>query len=300
MYGLEEAELLRAQLVQWIAVGAVAGFSLAACDGDGGGVGADVPTFEPEDTGTADTGPGEDAETGSDAEEDVTVRRVIDRGLFGEMPADNRVLDPLFRSRSSWIPFEVRGDRPVGVSEGFREVRTETPRSAPLLRAPETSGSTRLQLLGGVALNQRPLRVEIWIGRPDEFDDSADVALLGVTADSPSETSTAELTPGEEREVGEVKWTRYSASVTGFFGRGFLRVRASGDEALLLHAPVVTEARAGPGALSRFDDFEVGAADELDRTSIERARQWQRRQRPDPEDVLLGPAPDLFEPAFAQ
>lgn len=289
-----------AEVVCWMVAAMLLVAGAASCSDRGREEERDVPVVEPPDTAGSETGPDTGVDTG-ETEDDTgpdVIRRVVDRELFGDMPPENLVLDPLFRGRRSWIPLELSGGQPSDYMEAYREAHARTPMSAPVLRVPGEGVSASVRILGGVVLRQAPTEVSIWIGRPDEFDESAEVAVLGVTSSDATQMTTVELSvdSSAQREVGGLKWTRYSETVTGFFGRGYLRVEAEVDAPLYLHAPVAVTTEANPGALRAGTEVDSRPASRLDRLSVQFAREWERRHRPDPRDVMFGPPRHLFEP----
>jgi len=272
----------------------------ASCNDRSSGEKSDVPVVEPEDTSEPETGPDTGVETG-DAEPDTgpeVIRRVVERDLFGEIPAENYIIDPLFRGRRSWVPVELRGGQPADYLEAYREARVETPMSTPVLHIPGQRESTPVRTLGKVILRQAPMEFSIWIGRPDEFEESAEISVLGVTSDDLTQMTTVQLTAdlSSQRELGDLEWTRYSETVTGFFGQGYLQVEAEVDAPLYIHAPVAVAAESGPGALRAGTEVDSRPARRLDRLSVEAAREWERKHRPDPRETLVGPPKHLFEP----
>lgn len=245
-----------------------------------------------------DVGPEPDTADAGDVSEDTgeVVRRVVDRELFGDMPVENYVLDPSFRSVRNWLSYEIEGQQPSGFSRTDREVYAETPMDAAVLQVPATDGGAELQVIGTLMFRPEPMEVSIWIGGDEGDDTSASVRVAGVQSEQPAEVKSVELEEDASttRVIGDLEWTQYSASVTGLFGSGYMLINASGDNALYFHGPVATKQGESVNAL-RMPPSPLEPASTLDLNSIRRARQWQRNHRPDPKDQMFRPTPEPLE-----
>jgi hypothetical protein len=291
-----------------IAVCLVAVASLAACGEDESeeqeqieittdAADRDVDEVDAGSTGD-DVGSAPDTSDAGDASADTgeVVREIVDRGLFGEMPVDNYVLDPSFRSVRNWLSYELEGQQPSGFVRTDREVYPETPMDAAVMQVPATDGGAQLQVIGTLMFRPAPMEVSIWVGGDEGDDRSADIRVAGVQSDQPAEVKTVQLEaePSTTQVVGDLQWTQYSASVTGLFGSGYMLISASGDNTLYFHAPVATKEGESVNAL-RLPPSPLEPASTLDLNSIRRARQWQRNHRPDPKDQMFRPTPEPLE-----
>ncbi len=283
------------------AVSVSVALALSACADDTGET--DDPIEVDLDAGSSDVERGDaggvDDASLADADGSETgevVRRIVEREMFGEMPVDNYVLDPSFQSYRTWLAYEVEGQQTTGFLHTSRQVYPETPMNSAVLHVSASEGGADLQVIGSVLFRPEPLDISVWIGRPADSDARVEVRLSGVRDDEPSELKSARLesVASSERTIGDVRWTRHQVTVSGLFGPGYMFVRGGGDEEMYIHGAVVASQQDAPTAL-RLPPVELQPASRYERDLVERVREWQRRQRPDPKNQLFRPSVDPLE-----
>jgi hypothetical protein len=171
--------------------------ALAGCPG------RDPSAFRSGDEDPVEPGP---IEPGPD------LRTASARPLFGTMPVENRILDPLMTmTGSGWFGFanDFRSyptiDRRVAASPTgtpFFEVRGEANRA----------GAT---LLGQVKVARIPLHLEVWIGRSGEEAELGfvHVALAGLFADEGERAVDLEPDPASRVVIDGNAWVRFRADL---------------------------------------------------------------------------------------
>jgi hypothetical protein len=153
------------------------------------------------------------------------VRHLVKQSLFGTMPIENRVQDPLMTfTATGWLAFADDGSAATVL-----HVVDESPTHTPFLSLPAAQNLAGASIVGEVKTEQTPLHVEVWLGCDDAHCDPAapGASFIGVVAGG-GETST-DLTAGPSTHIriNGRTWEKLSAEIpSGGLGWSFLLSRA--------------------------------------------------------------------------
>ncbi len=134
------------------------------------------------------------------------------RGLFGDSPVANRVLDPNFDLRSrGWTSITIPLNGQPQLAEVSVQYRPKTPTQQPLLWLPGPGPLATVVTLGSVKAGG-PMTVSLWLGRSLNAGISpARATVLGVGADGASVAVDLTEDPQSVVEMGDFVWIRYTA-----------------------------------------------------------------------------------------
>jgi hypothetical protein len=258
-----------------------------------------------------DAGPDADAaDVGPDAspEEDTgpeVLREVVEARLFGDMPLNNGVKDPRFGSVGQAFTWIVQPTSNQGQLVSAIPSRPPgAPVDAPALRVLRDANTPRdVSAFGEVTLSRAPTTASVWMGRAEPEGATyreMEVQVIGLDLTDPGGFAGVTLTeePDAQVRAGNVLWRRYSGTLTGFAGFGYLIAREPAGAEFYVLAPTVTPAPINPGALlaapspSRaLTDQESDAVQRVidDVTARRQQRFSQQQARMLPKDI--GPIP---------
>jgi hypothetical protein len=231
-------------------------------------VGACTQDDENNTTPTTDAGAADAAPT-PDATADTG--RVYDRELVDYRPLagiiENRLEDPNFTMRSdAWFGADERG----AAHRLQRAFLTDAPDNRPVAGvSPRADAATPVCALGRMLWGANVHDIGVWITGDTN---NATVSVIGISPTDNASWMRAGLSPtGDTLERGQRTWTRFEASVTPYYGWGFLEICAGGRDAVWAGAPDVREA--GDNALSLTVPWRP--APEVT-TRIEAFEQWRK------------------------
>ncbi len=152
------------------------------------------------------------------------------RGLFGDSPVDNRVIDPNFDLQSrGWSSINIPLNGQAQLAELSVQYHPRTPTRQPVLWVPGPGPLASVVTLGSVKAGG-PMSVSLWLGRLlDQGRSPARASVIGVGADGASVIADLVEDPQSAVEMGNFVWVRY-ATVVLEPTVGFLSVLVS-DEA---------------------------------------------------------------------
>lgn len=207
---------------------AVLPFLLAACPEPGGGGGG------VSDAGPVDAGAAEDA--------GPPARVLVERRLFGDMPLDNRVLDPnLTLTGYGWFVLNPAGTAQI---PALRQAFAHTPTGQGVLAVEKGRATSAGVVVAGLARGGRgPLEVSVWVGRPKgpQADEPPAVSIAGYDPASAADVATDLAVDAEASAIldGTV-WRRYAVRLEGgLAGWTLLTVEDHAAAKLLLTGPAV-------------------------------------------------------------
>jgi hypothetical protein len=146
--------------------------------------------------------------------DDGAVRRLVDRGLFGEMPIENHVMDPEFDlATDNWYALAAGGQSLATIHKRYE---TETPTGQATLLVPKGGANVGQVFVSGTAESSGgPMTASIWIARRSgEWTSSVTVSLLTVNPAGAAvgiDLAIDPMTP--EKAIGDLVWKRYTAMV---------------------------------------------------------------------------------------
>lgn len=156
------------------------------------------PDAEPVDASLADAGTAEDA----------TVRRLIQRRLFRDLPIDNRFHDPLFDlSIFAWSAFPATA---AGRPELLTVERPGGPVDAPLLRV-DKHGPGGTTVTGRILGSHLPLDISVWVGVPESAAVSLGLSLPVTDGQGLMRAVELSPAPGPATVVDGVAFRRWEA-----------------------------------------------------------------------------------------
>jgi hypothetical protein len=163
------------------------------------------------DAAIADAEPNPDAAADAGASVDAgSVRRLVERKLFGDMPIENRVHNPQFDGTTfSWYAFSDSGR--------FISTRTEhraaSPTREPLLRvSPDRRGGGSVVLLGTAKGSPTALEISLWTGAVNAGDGPM-VALAGVSPSTGDWVLELSPTADPPAVLDGITWTRWAGRI---------------------------------------------------------------------------------------
>lgn len=210
---------------------------------------ADASIVSP-DLGVADSGVVAVPDAGF-APDAAAVRQLVTRPLFGEMPLDNRVHDPVFDLDSfGWygVPKSSIADR---YPELWAKELPRTPTSQPVLAVPKAPVNVfGVGLIGAVKAYPGAIEASVYIGREEGVEEPIEVSLLGVNA-SGADVAYDLLPEGEPLLIDGIVWRRHQARIADpAIGWMELWITDGGDRIYYVTAPLVVpaarERRIGP------------------------------------------------------
>ena len=140
------------------------------------------------------------------------LRQLVTRPLFGQMPVDNRVLDPQFAlvDGQGWMPYTM--SQTLLLSRVFLP---HTPLGQPALWVPGATNPSDLTLLGLAKSAAEPLDASVWFGRkltdPDLEMAQVSASVLGMFGDGTESTIDLSLDDATEPVVlDDIAWRRFA------------------------------------------------------------------------------------------
>jgi hypothetical protein len=168
----------------------------------------------------ADSGtPSVPSDAGSPADSDAavsldggSVRRLVNRGLFGDSPVANYVVDPNFSMQTgNWYAFDQDGNG----GKLIKRYEPKSPTSQPIIIVAKAPVNTKPVYVTGTSVSSGgPMAASIWVGRTGGETATVSISLLMVDATGVGQA--VDLMPdptSHPMTLGPTTWTRYSALV---------------------------------------------------------------------------------------
>jgi hypothetical protein len=185
------------------------------------------------------------------------LRTVEQRNLFGDMPSENRMLDPQFALLDgvAWLALGSGWDWPAMT----RMHLPRTPSAQPALLASTSEFRPGDVILGSARSTSKPLRASVWVGRRLSADDldsaEVNISVAGVFLDGTTEAVDLALdVDNEPLVIEDIVWYRFAAVIPeGPIGWANLVVIDDANDDLFLSGPVVVadKNKAWPVAVPR-------------------------------------------------
>jgi hypothetical protein len=167
-------------------------------------------------------------------------RTFVDRRMFGDLPVDNLVFDPVFDLTTyNWYAFSSDFTRYLPLEKHFL---ARSPARQPSIRVRKDSGIRGAIVLGSAASAQGMLEVSVWVGRAAEDESTTATAAAAIINIGPSGAETAiDLVSdaGSRVELDGVVWVRQTGIVSDALGVLAFLVGDEEREPFWMTAPVV-------------------------------------------------------------
>ncbi len=182
----------------------------------------------------------------------TALRRLVSRRLFGQMPVDNRFVDPTFTQvgYTGWVPLDY-DTYEYATTFAYHH---RTPTDAPGLVLRRQPGASYGTLMGTAKSASGPVQVSLWVGVPRGSDSTApQVRLLGIWPDGGSSVDLEADEDTATQTLGDVVWTFWKADLDeGAIGWVTLRIKHRDTPPLYLNGPQLIRATASVKSRRRW------------------------------------------------